>query len=205
MKRSILLSALIFLCNMISWGQECNKVLPKITFGAEGGFMPAFISGYHYNFFDPDGFRVNQRRSTVGFTVNGEVSFHVGYNLNTKWNTSLYLGYSGAGSYDPIIPISLRLTRYWGEDHMKDRWFTLFDIGSGICMKQSPQGIASCKLGAGYRLSLSRITKLDFLAAFRMLYTHPQIIHYGEIIEQRWINRNNGYVGSLFIGMSLTF
>ena len=54
-------------------------------------------------------------------------------------------------------------------------------------------------------MALSRVTKLDFLAAFKLLYTHPEIKYYGQLIDSKWINRNNGYIGSLFIGISLTF
>lgn len=203
MKRGLATYLLLLVSCMISCGK--GHELPKFTFGAEWGYMPSFLSGYHYNFFDPDGFRVDTKKISAEYYTNGEVTAHVGYNLNTKWNLSLHAGYSGAGGYEPTIPVSLRMTRYWGDDHLADRWFTLFDVGAGICLKQNPQEILSCKVGGGYRVSLSRITKMDFIAAFRALYTHPQIKYYGEIIDSRWINRNNGYVGSLFLGISLTF
>lgn len=196
---------LIFSCCMMSWGKSHNASLPKLTFGAEWGYMPSFISGYHYNFFDPDGFRVDKKDISAEYHTNGEVTAHVGYNLNKKWNLSLHAGYSGAGGYEPVIPISLRMTRFWGDDHLTDRWFTLLDLGSGICLKENPQEIITCKLGGGYRFSLSRTSKLDLLATLRMLSTHPKIMNYGEFIGMKWINRNNGYVGSLFIGISLTF
>ena len=205
MKRRLLTYILVLASCMISWGQSRQAKLPKITFGAEWGYMASFISGYHYNFFDPDGFRVDSDGLSAGYYNNGEVTLHVGYNFNHKWNLSLHAGYSGAGDFDPTIPLSLRMTRYWGEDHMADRWFTLFDVGSGICLKKSPQETISCKLGGGYRMALSRVTKLDFLAAFKLLYTHPEIKYYGQLIDSKWINRNNGYIGSLFIGISLTF
>lgn len=205
MKRGLLTYILALASCMISWGQSRDAVLPKITFGAEWGYMPSFFSGCHYNFFDPDGFRVDQKDFSSVYHNNGEVMFHIGYNLNHKWNLSLLTGYSGAAGYEPTIPISLRITKYWGENHLADRWFTLFDLGSGICLKNAPQETFSCKLGGGYRISLSRVTKLDFLAAFKGLYTHPDIKYYGESIDLKWINRNDGYVGSLFVGISLTF
>lgn len=205
MKRGLVTYILLLAYCVTSWGQGHSSSLPKVTFGAEWGYMASFLSGYHYNFFDPDGFRVDKNDISAGYYNNGEVTFHVGYNIDHRWNLSLHAGYSGAGGFEPTIPISLRMTRYWGESHLADRWFTLFDLGSGICLKESPQETVSCKLGGGYRISLSRVTKLDFLAAFKALYTHPDIKYYGESIEGRWINRNDGYVGSLFVGISLTF
>ena len=101
--------------------------------------------------------------------------------------------------------MSLRITRYWGDDHISDRWLTFAECGSGISIKKRPQEIFSGKVGGGYRISLSRFTKLDFIAAFRMLYTHPDISYYGYEITQELINRNDGYVGALFFGLSLTF
>lgn len=205
MKRGLLTYILVFAACIVSWGQGREATLLKITFGAEWGYMASFLSGHHYNFFDPDGFRVDSQEMSACYFNNGEVTFHVGYNFNHKWNLSLHTGYSGAGDFEPTIPISLRMTRYWGENHLADRWFTLLDVGSGITLKKSPQETVSCKLGGGYRISLSRVTKLDFLAAFKLLYTHPEIMYYGEIIDHKWINRSNGYVGSLFFGISLTF
>lgn len=190
---------------MVSWGQSRETSLPEITFGAEWSYMASFVSGYHYNFFDPDGFRVDTRDMKAGYRNNGEMSLHIGYNLSPRWNISLHAGYSGNGDYEPVIPISIRVTRYWGEDHLADRWFTMMDAGSGICLTKYPQEIISCRLGGGYRLSLSRVTKLDFLAAFRVLYTHPEITYFGTDIGHKWINRNDGYVGSLSVGISLTF
>ena len=205
MKKLLTTYVLIVSVCMTSWGQDRDASLPKVTFGAEWGYMPSFISGHHYNFFDPDGFRVDSKDISAGFYNNGEVTLHVGYNFNHKWNLSLHAGYSGAGDYEPTVPITLRLTRYWGENHLADRWFTLFDAGTGICLKEDPRETISCKLGGGYRISLSRVSKLDFIAAFRLLYTHPEIKYYGELIDRKWINRNDGYVGSLFVGISLTF
>ena len=79
------------------------------------------------------------------------------------------------------------------------------DIGSGINVKENPQAIATAKIGGGYRLSLSRLTKLDFIMAFKMIYTHPDVLYYGHQIASEHINSNDAYVGSLDLGISLTF
>jgi hypothetical protein len=115
------------------------------------------------------------------------------------------MGVSAIEDYHHTLPVSIRLTRYYGDDHMKDRWFSFIDLGSGISIKEHPQAILTGKAGGGYRISLSRDTKLDFNMALRTVLTHPDIIYYGEMIKPDRINRNNAYVSAVSIGMSLTF
>ena len=67
------------------------------------------------------------------------------------------------------------------------------------------QELATAKLGAGYRISLSRDTKLDFIAAVRLTHTHPQIIDEGDLITLEWTNRNSAFLAAVSVGMSLTF
>lgn len=201
MKRGLLTYILLLTAFVSARGVS----MPKITFGAEWGYMPALFSGHHHNFFDPDGFRVDDKNTAFGYFTNGEVTLHAGYNFNEYWNLAFHTGYSGAGDFAPVVPISLRITRYLGCNHLSDRWFTFLEGGSGISIKEHPQEIFCGKIGGGYRISLSRLTKLDFIAAFRMLYTHPDIMYYGYEISRELTNRNDGHVGSLFFGLSLTF
>lgn len=200
--KKVLLTYVLLIASLIPGRGER---MPKITFGAEWGYMPALFSGYHYNFFDPDGFRVDDKNSSFRYVTNGEVTLHAGYNFNEYWNLSFHTGYSGNGDFAPVVPMSLRITRYLGGNHLSDRWLTFLECGSGISIKNSPQEIFTGKVGGGYRISLSRFSKLDFIAAFRMLYTHPDIMYYEYEIPRELINRNDGYVGSLFLGLSLTF
>jgi hypothetical protein len=86
-----------------------------------------------------------------------------------------------------------------------DRWFAFADAGTGISIKKQVQEIAAVKIGVGYRVSLSMDTKLDFIAALRCTYTHPDIYFEHEIISQRWINRNDGVAVSASVGMAVTF
>ena len=78
-------------------------------------------------------------------------------------------------------------------------------LGSGISIKREPQELATAKFGAGYRISLSRDTKLDFIAAVRLTHTHPQIIDEGDLITLEWTNRNSAFLAAVSVGMSLTF
>lgn len=204
MKRRVLIF-LMLLTGHLVYGGNKEKALPKASFGAEWSYMATFFSAYHYNFFDPDGFRVNEKGSAASYFTNGEVCLHVGYNVNALWNIALYAGYAGAGNFHAVIPISVRATRFFGKSHMTDRWFAFCDIGSGISVKNTPQEIYTGKLGGGYRLSLSRHTKIDFIAALRTLYLHTDIEYFGDTLSDDLVNRNDGYVSSLCFGISLTF
>ena len=134
MKRGLLTYILIIAAFISVSGTE----VPKITFGAEWGYMPSLFSGHHYNFFDPDGFRMDDKDTSFGYFTNGEVTLHAGYNFNECWNLSFHTGYSGAGGFAPVVPMSLRITRYWGDDHISDRWLTFAECGSGISIKKRP-------------------------------------------------------------------
>lgn len=178
---------------------------PRFTFGAEWGYIGTFYSGYHFNFFAPEGYRADPRHYEFTYISNAEAYLHAGYSFNEKYNLSLYLGFTSIGEYHHAIPISVRLTRYYRENHKKDRWLAFIDLGSGASIKEHPQELLSGKAGLGYRLSLSRSTKLDFIAALRTVLTHPDVDYYGTIIEHDRINRNNAYMSAFSLSMALTF
>lgn len=203
MRRLILILSALLLTASHSKAQD--KRWDKLTFGAEWGYIGVFQSGYHFNFFAPEGYRLDPRDNAFLYRSNAEGYLHAGYNLNDEWNISLYAGLAGVDRYDHILPISLRGTRYFKENTMGDRWFAFLDLGSGICLKNPPQEILAGKIGGGYRLSFSKDTKLDFLLALRMTYTHPEINFYGTVIPMDRVNRNNAYVSAFSIGMAITF
>lgn len=182
-----------------------EKSYPRITFGAEWGYIGVFYSGYHYNFFAPEGYRVDPRGHEFKYDSNAEVYLHVGYNINEKYNVSLYAGFSAVEDYHHTLPVSLRLTRFYGASHMDDRWLTFVDLGSGLSLKKNPQEILTAKVGGGYRLSLSRNTKLDIIFSLRSVLTHPDITYYDTAIDRSRINRNNAYLSAASLGLALTF
>ena len=203
MKR-ILLILLVML--LIPAGVRGGTVsYPKYTFGAEWGYIGTFYSGYHYNFYAPEGYRMDPRGHEFTYDSNAEAYIHAGYNLSEKYNISLYMGLSALREYHHTLPLSIRLTRFYGEDHMKDRIFAFIDLGSGLSVKKNPQEILTGKIGGGYRISLSRNTKLDFMVSLRSVLTHPDIDYYGTEIPHEKINRNNAYLSAFSIGMALTF
>lgn len=177
----------------------------ELTYGVEWGYKATIFTGGHANFFAPDGHREDLVWNVPNFYANSLGCIHVGMDINDMWNLSAYFGYAGIADYHHSIPISIRLTRFFAADSMADRWLSFIDAGSGISIKKDPEEIFSGKIGAGYRISLSKDTKLDFLAAGEVVMTHPEINYYGTIISADRINRNNGYVASISLSISLTF
>ena len=184
---------------------QAGEMRSDITFGAEWNYIATVYTSYHYNFFSPEGYRYNQSDSRSGWNNNGEALIHVGYNINDAWNISLYTGVTGYSDIHNAIPISVRMTRIWSNNPTEDSWLTFIDAGTGISLKNEPQETFSGKIGAGYRLALSRVSKLDFLVSARCAYTHPQIYFSNEPITLRWTNRNDCMLLSLSLGMALTF
>lgn len=197
--------AILMTIFLSSASAQQKEDFPRITFGAEWSFVASVFSAYHYNYFSPDGYRMDPRGRSSGFVGNGEGLLHVGYNITENWNLALYAGFTGISDIHNAIPISFRATHLFTPASNGDRWFVFTDAGTGLGIKKHVQEIASLKLGTGYRVSLSRDTKLDFHLAMRCIYTHPEIYFEHETIAQRWINRNDAIVVSASLGMAVTF
>lgn len=203
MKRVVLILMIVSAFNINVNAQE--KSFPRITFGAEWNYIATFQSGWHHNFFSPEGYRVDDADNEFVYHSNAEAYLNVGYNLSRNWNIAFYIGMAGVADLHKVVPASLRGTCYFGNDPSADRWFTFLDLGSGICLKKPIQEILTGKIGGGYRMSLSRNTKLDFIASLRMTYTHPTVIYYDEEIPMDKVNRNNAYLSAISLGLGITF
>lgn len=187
-------------------GQEVQeKSRYRFTCGAEWGYVMTLQSGYHHNYFSTEGFRVDVRDNHFLFYNNADVYVHTGYDMNDKWNLSVYIGYAGVHDIHSVVPVSIRGTRYFKADEMGDRWFAYADLGSGICIKREPQEILVGKLGGGYGFALNRRTVLELIFNARITYTHPLVIDQGDVIMLDKTNRNNAYVSALSIGLGLKF
>ena len=204
MKRLAIISTMLFVFLAGAHAQQ-SEDYPRITYGAEWSYVASGFSAFHYNYFSPEGYRYNSKGASPRFVGNEEGLFHVGYNVTDSWNLAVYAGFTGIADIHNAIPVSFRATRFFKQDMKGDRWFTFADAGTGISIKKHPQEIVALKIGGGYRVSLSRDTKIDFNAALRCTYTHPDIYFEHEIISQRWINRNNAIVVSTSFGMAITF
>ena len=203
--RKIAIIATALLSFLSTASARAQDGLPKLTFGAEWSCTASFFTAYHFNYFSPDGYRCDQKELELEPTLNGEGLVHVGYDVNEKWNLALYTGFTGISKMHNAIPLSFRATRMFTPNMHGDRWLAFADAGTGLSLKRNVREMFAVKLGSGYRFSLSRDSKLDFLASARCTYTHPEIYFEQEPISQRWINRNDALVVSVAVGMSVTF
>lgn len=205
MKRGLTIIIMVLLLGFSAAGRTPSCSSPRFTFGCQWDYCGTFLVGINQYFYAPEGFREAIISNDLTYVNNGESAIHAGYNFNDNWNLSLYIGYTAAGKYHRAVPVSLRATRYFGDDPLKDRWFGFMDLGSGVSIRTDPREIYTGKIGGGYRMSLSKYTKLDFIMSLRTIYTYPDLIYYNEIIPDKDISRNYGYVCSLCFGIGVTF
>ena len=205
MRRGLFTYFMLMFCCTVALGQSQQKSAKKFTYGV-GYSYAATIYSFEYHYFkNHEGAREIIKKGSFIYDSDNEFSLHCGYNFNNYWNLSLYAGYTGIGKFHKAIPISIRATRYFGDNPLSDRWFTFLDLGSGISIQRQPDWIISSKVGGGYRLSLSRRTKLDFLLLLRAVHTHPDIRIYDHAAVPENVYRNEGVIGSLAFGFELTF
>lgn len=206
MKKFILISLILCLFNNnVKAQDEGGETYPKFTLGLEWGYIASMTTFYHYNFYAPEGFRVDEKGLLWGCMSSADVYLNVGWNINPVWNLALYIGYAGVGNLHKSLPVSIRGTRYFKANMPQDRWFVFADGGSGICLKTPVQEILTGKIGGGYQMSLSSDTKLNFLFSARGTFTHPSVYYDSNRIPMNRTNRNNAVVGAVSIGLGLTF
>ena len=186
-----------------SYAQE--QSYPRFTYGVEWSYISTLHSTWHYNFFSPEGYRMNTRGSETMYRSNGEAYVNAGYNFDENWNLSLYIGLTGLNDLHKAVPVTLRGTYYFGCNPLSDRWFSYMEAGSGISLKLPSQEIFACKAGGGYRISLSRNTKIDFMLAVKVTYTHPDIFYDQVKIDFNKINKNGMALTSIALGMGVRF
>ena len=203
MKKGSLISLFILL--IVSISADARSNVTRFTFGSECSYAGVFYSGYHYNFFAPEGYRVDPREYGLTYKTNAEALIHGGMDFGEKWNLSMYTGLSAFEDQHLTVPVSIRISRYYKGNIVGDQWFSFIDLGSGFSLKARPQEIYTGKLGGGYRLSLSSRTKLDIVMALRTVYTHTDIYYDGIRIPYDKINRNNAYDSAITLGIGLTF
>lgn len=205
MKRLLIILSSFFLLSDVLMCQNKGAEKCRFTYGAEWSYIASYHCGIHHNFFSEDGYRVDLNHTSFGYESNGDVYLHAGINLRRRWNLSMYAGLAGVYDIGKIVPISIRATRYFNPNQMGDRWFSFLDAGSGICLKEEPQAALIGKIGGGYRIALSEVSSLDFILAYRMTLTHPEIIFDGYKVPVNMTNRNNAYISAISIGISLSF
>ena len=151
-------------CLLLPGGEALSAV--RFTYGVEWGFLTTFNVAYHRNFDSVSGFRENTRSIEWMFRGNGEALAHFGLDLGKRFNLSLYSGYSGLMDAR-VIPLSLRGTCFVSRNTELPGWLVFLDSGCNFGTENDEIGICGM-IGTGYRLPLSKRTRLDFLLAFRI-------------------------------------
>lgn len=187
---------------------ETRRDYPRFTFGIESSMAVDFLDYFHSNFISFEGDRIDVKGFVSKPHINGQFLVHGGVNLSGNLNLSLYTGVIGAGRGGRVYPLSLRLSWYSGTDPLRNRWIVFGSAGGGFGALKIPTRIsAECRLGGGYRISLNRIAKLDFLVALQEIYTHPEVYEEdaGDYVPADRLRRNNIFCSALTFGIALTF
>ena len=181
---------------------------PRFTFGAETSYVLTFMNYSHFNFISADGDRRDERYTTFNVFNNGQILVHAGVNVSKNVNLAVYTGYGGVYKEERMIPLSLRATWLVGDDPAKNRWLVFCSAGTGFNDFDKPSKLsAEARIGGGYRISLNRVAKLDFLAGFQETYTHPLAYESdaGDYVPAERLRRNEAWFGALTFGLALVF
>ncbi len=193
-------------------GNQKSRSFPRLTFGVEGSFSGTFLTYRHSNFISNYGYRIDRKKFRHRLHGNGEFLLHVGYNVSSHINLSIYTGYSGGGNgrSGHIFPLNLRCTLFPSKKTDGDRWFVFLDAGPALNKTESKNDISgNGRLGGGYRLSITRSVKLDFIISLRQTLLKNVTSQPGgmgaEFIDQDRIRRNNAAYTALSLGIGITF
>ncbi|MBO8445287.1 MAG: hypothetical protein IAC23_06300 [Bacteroidetes bacterium] len=208
MKKLLLLMILMQAGPVLNAGNP-DRPFPRMTFGVEGNFLLNFGAWRHFNYIADEGYRVNIKDFRSSANANGQLLANVGCNISRRVNIALYAGIAGLYEDKAAIPVSVRVTVLYGQNPLKCRWFSFADAGAGIGSFYEKDVSPFAKLGGGYRISLSRSVKLDFMIAYQLLASHPGVTE--EIdgvptpVTGTRLRRNDMLTNALSFGIGLNF
>lgn len=208
MKKLLMLMILLLPVAALHAGNS-DRPFPRMTFGVEGNFMLNFGAWRHFNYIADEGYRVNIKDYNHSISTNGQLNANLGCNISRRVNIALYVGIAGIYRNKTAVPASIRVTVFYGQNPLKGRWFSFTDAGVGIGSFSEKDLSPFGKLGAGYRVSLSRSVKLDFMLAWQLLFSHPEITEdIGGVstpVTGSRLRRNDIAANALSFGIGLNF
>ena len=181
---------------------------PLVTYGIESSYALTFLSFSHFNYISADGDRRDQRTMSSNIFSNGQFLIHAGLNVSPAVNISLYTGYSGIYRGERMIPLSLRATWFPSAKRPDEhRWLLFCSGGTGFSDFDDVDYSLEGKVGAGYRISLNRSVKLDFLFSIQEVFTHPGAYESDamDYVPAERLRRNDAYITAATIGIALVF
>lgn len=187
-----------------------SRFLDSFTFGIEGSYISTVSAYRHYDYISSYGYRVDREYIETGYHINGEFIVHIGLNVSDKMNLSLHTGYSGISKYRQIHPLTLRATYCFGKEQTEGKWLAFAEAGPGFFRGTDDIAISGIwKLGAGYRIPLSRYTNLDFLISVRNVMTRTgafeTVSNSSIYIPEENLRRNDTLFFALAFGIGITF
>ncbi len=183
--------------------ETSKKTWPLFTYGLEWGYSANINHAYHYNYTSPIG-RIDIRENDMCFKNNAYVAAHVGLNCSRHLNLSIFGGYESIYRRQAVIPLSLRGTWLFGKSTMGSRWLAFLDGGWAFSTSDYKAGVIG-KAGAGYRISLSRSVKLDFMLSYEFASTDVDIYdEAGDRVSPSRIRRNDNYFSSINFSIGIT-
>ncbi|MCD8206716.1 MAG: hypothetical protein LUD72_02130 [Bacteroidales bacterium] len=180
-----------------------KRTWPLFTYGLEWGYSANVNHAYHYNYTSPIG-RIDIRENDMCFKNNAYVSAHFGLNCSRHFNLAIFGGYESIYRGQAVIPLSMRGTWLFGKNTMGSRWLAFLDGGWAFSTSDYKAG-AIGKAGAGYRISLSRSVKLDFMLSYEFASTDVDVYdEAGDRVSPSRIRRNDNYFSSINFSIGLT-
>lgn len=209
MRKTALISIVAILCLMTGKayaGDLSKKPDLALKYGVEWGYTATFFDYYHSNYFDPDvGYRIDNIETQFYLYSNAHVAAKIGVEFCRHYAVTLLAGYAGIKQDRRIFPVTVRAA-FFPVSVSEDGWQFFGEGGAGLHHSSEPYSILG-KLGAGYRIKLSRKSSLDFLSYLRLSTDHPGIysMDIAGHIPEELVRRSDGLYGSLNFSISLNF
>ena len=182
--------------------------LDRFRFSCEWGYIQSLYRAYHYNIFSEEGYRIDERWS--GFDLHPNASALLGVGIlafKERFMFSVYGGFGGIHENRRIVPLLLRLS-FFPKTATNDGIFYFAQGGAGIhypvTLNRQTSVIAG--MGAGYRISLTEKTSIDFLISIKGAYSKPLIPNpdrEGSYVSEENIRSNHAGYGALSFSIAV--
>ena len=199
--RRILPVILAFLLSSLPLAGRGGKVFAAMEWGA--GITLADI--HLYNYLLEGGYRMNGSEIYFGGKINAYWQGSIGYEISPTWSLALNAGYEGVDRQYRVYPVTLRATHDL-QSSTTDGWFLYGEGGAGF-WSISDISVVLGRLGAGYRIALTRHTLLDFLLSYRLSIRNPDLFDPDSTrqIPPERIALNHLYANKLTLSVALSF
>ncbi len=203
MKRVLSILLLILCCSLVA-AQEARR--PAFRWGLEWGYGVTAFKYWSVNYLDSSvGYRVWDENHAFQAKSTAFACICVGADVSRKANLSMQLGMMGIDKDREVIPVGIRFNySFRGTD--ADGPMAFFGGGLGFPDHFTTAAVHYANIGGGYRIRLSSLWDIDFLATFRLCDDHPPVRdpESGEYVNESNIRKNVTAYCSLALGVAIT-